>query len=56
MEVNTDEMVKILKADKPLTVFDIVDDNTGKVKMTAMFVLPELSDKVIEFANNLLKE
>lgn len=54
MEINTDKMVEILKNDKPLTVFNI--EEFGKVKMTAMFVLPELSEKVQQFAKSLLLE
>lgn len=53
MEINTDKMVEILKKDKPLTVFNI--EEYGRVKMTAMFVLPELSERVQKFAEELLK-
>lgn len=54
MNVNTDEMVEILKKDKPVTGW--MAEENGKDKLFFLAVLPHLSDKVIDFANKLLKD
>lgn len=54
MNVNLSEMAEILKEDKPLSGW--MAHENGEDKIFFLAVLPELSEKVIEFANQLLKD
>lgn len=54
MEVNTDELVKILKNNQPLNV--TVVEEYGKDKLVILFALPHLIDKIESFAKQLLEE
>jgi hypothetical protein len=54
MNVDLDKLVDILKSDKPLSGWMV--EEHGKDKCFCLVVLPELAPKVIEFANQLLKD
>lgn len=54
MQINTDQLVEILKKDKPLSGWMAQED--GKDKIFFLAVLPHLADKVADFANKLLKD
>jgi hypothetical protein len=54
MNVNTDELVEILKNDKPLNVTMV--EEFGKDKLIVLFALPHLSTRIIEFAESILAE
>ena len=51
MEIDTNKMVDILKNNIPYS--GIMVEEKGKDKLFCFFCLPELSDKVIEFAKTL---
>jgi len=52
MNVNTDELVEILKNDQPLSV--IMVEEYGKEKMIVLLALPHLAPQIEEFAKSLL--
>lgn len=54
MNIDTNKMVGILKSEKPLSVISVEEHD--KTKLVCLFALPQLSDKIIEFANSILKE
>ena len=54
MNVNLNEMTEILKKDKPLSGWMARDNGEDKIFFLA--VLPSLTDKVVAFAEQLLKD
>lgn len=54
MNIDTDKMVRILKGDQPLSV--IMVEEHGKDKLLCLFALPELADKINEFAKTLINQ
>jgi hypothetical protein len=54
MNVDTDELVEILKNDQPINV-TLVEER-GKPKLIVLFALPELSNEIEMFARGLLHD
>lgn len=53
MEIDTNKMVEILKKDIPYSGIMVEENN--KDKLFCLFCLPELSEKLVEFAKTLNK-
>lgn len=52
MNINTDQLVDILKNDQPLNV-TAVEEN-GRTKLVCLFALPELEEEITKFAQSIL--